>query len=117
MTLRRFKGNALRTSTGACMVTNALRSPASKAQIRAARACCFCLGDAETAREECRGAGEDRERKKMQQSGGSSDVPVSKLIFCAMSVLVRWLRPWVHPGPQTTLASHSFLHVPNQVPV
>jgi hypothetical protein len=81
MTLRRFRGHALRTSTGACMVTNALRSPASKAQIRAARGCCFCLGDAETVREECRGAGEDRERKKMQQSGGSSDVPVSKLIF------------------------------------
>lgn len=63
MTLRRFRGNALRTSTGACMVTNALRSPASKAQIRAARPCCLCLGEAETVREECRGAGEDRERE------------------------------------------------------
>ena len=60
MTLRRVRGNALRTSTGACMVTDALRSPASKAQIRAARTRCLCLGDAETVREECRGTGEDR---------------------------------------------------------
>jgi len=53
------------------MVTNALRSLASKAQIRAARACCFCLGDAEIVREECRGVGDDRDREKCNKVEGA----------------------------------------------
>lgn len=106
MALRRLKGNLLRTSTGACMVTNALRYPASQAQIRASRGSQLFL----VTLRRCKNAAVPVRivsRKKCIKGEGAA-MSLCRSYFCAMPVRVRWLRPCLHPGPQTTLGKPVF---------